>query len=124
MDRTNDGLKYIIGKRIAGVVVAASDHDPRKQVFLIFDDGTRFELRGTNLSCRSSLDKTAGLVDYLKSSEGEMSAFYGDLRHISAAMNESKASIQSRESLTGRVRLVLGSRRQAREAIDRAKGKR
>jgi hypothetical protein len=47
MDRDTgmkDGLAAIVGRRIAGVVVAQSPHGPRQQVFLVFDDGARFEL--------------------------------------------------------------------------------
>ena len=41
-----DGLAHIVGKRIAGVVVAQSPRGPRQQVFLVFEDGTRLEFWG------------------------------------------------------------------------------
>jgi hypothetical protein len=50
-----DGLRYIVGKRIAAVV-AASPRAPRQQVFLVFDDDTRFEFWGENFSCCSGLE--------------------------------------------------------------------
>ena len=74
-----DGLKYIVGKRISAVVVAASNvRDPRHQVFLVFPDGTRFEFWGENFSCCSGLDKAAGIADYVRSGKGEIRAVYED----------------------------------------------
>lgn len=75
-----DGLKYLIGKRIAGVVVAASErHSPKQQVFLVFTDGTRFEFWGENFSCCSGLDRAFGIADYIKSGGGEIRAVYKDV---------------------------------------------
>ena len=120
-----DGLKYIIGKRIAGVVVAASNRDPRNQVFLVFDDGTRFEFWGPNFSCCSGLDKAADLVAYLESGNGEIRALYGDIRQISAT-EPGRAAVAASNARTGeclqkRVQRVFGALRQARELIERAK---
>ncbi|MGE0594655.1 MAG: hypothetical protein AB7G23_08975 [Vicinamibacterales bacterium] len=39
-----DAIRDIVGKSIAGVVVKESDRPPRRQVFLVFSDGTYYEL--------------------------------------------------------------------------------
>ncbi len=74
-----DGLAKIVGKRIAGVVVAESPRGPRQQVFLVFDDGTRFEFWGDAFSCCSGLDKAAGLADYVEMAGGKIVSTYGAL---------------------------------------------
>ena len=39
-----DGVRQIIGKRIAGIVAKKSNgRSPKSQVFLLFDDGTYYE---------------------------------------------------------------------------------
>lgn len=65
-----DGLKYLIGKRIRGVVVAASKRHPKHQVFLVFQDGTRFEFWGENFSCCSGLDKAEGIDNLCGGQQG------------------------------------------------------
>ena len=74
-----DGLAKIVGRRIAGVVVAQSPRGPRQQVFLVFEDGTRFEFWGENFSCCSDVDKAAGLADYVEMAGGKIVAMYGTL---------------------------------------------
>jgi hypothetical protein len=74
-----DGLAKIIGRRIAGVVVARSPRGPKRQVFLVFEDGTRFEFWGENFSCCSDVDKAAGLADYVEMAGGEIVRMYGGL---------------------------------------------
>ncbi|MEO5691922.1 MAG: hypothetical protein ABIQ72_02255 [Usitatibacter sp.] len=71
-----DGLKDIVGKRIAGVVVANSDHDPNQQVFLVFADGTTFEFYGRDFTCCAGLDRAAGLASYLKSGGGQVKKIF------------------------------------------------
>ena len=51
-----DGLKHIVGKEIAAVVVAKADRAPHQQVFLVFADGTRFEFWGDDFNCTAGLD--------------------------------------------------------------------
>src|SRR6185437_571824 len=72
------GIAQIVGRRISSVVVAQSPRGPRKQVVLVFDDGTRFEFWGDNFSCCAGLDEAAGLLPYVKSAEGEIVDAYGD----------------------------------------------
>ena len=72
-----DGLKCIVGKEIAAVVVAASKaRPPRNQVFLLFSDGTRFELYGDAFTCCGGLDKSEGLAGYIRSGGGEVVAVH------------------------------------------------
>ena len=74
-----NGLAQIVGRRIAGVVVAKSPRGPRQQVFLVFEDGTRFEFWGENFSCCSGLDEAAGVLPYVRSAGGEIVDVYGDM---------------------------------------------
>jgi hypothetical protein len=67
-----DGVKYLVGKQIAAVVVARSKRPPNHQVFLIFPDGTRFEFWGENFSCCSSLDRAEMIEEYVKDGGGEI----------------------------------------------------
>jgi hypothetical protein len=73
-----DGLRHIVGKRIAAVVAAASPRPPHRQVFLVFDDGTRFEFWGERFSCCSGLDQAAGIDRYVKSGGGAITHAYGE----------------------------------------------
>ena len=41
-----DAIRKIVGKRVAGVVVKEAGRSPRTQVFLVFSDGTFYELYG------------------------------------------------------------------------------
>ncbi len=54
----------IVGKAIAGVVVAYNSHEPRKQVFLQFHDGTYLELWGESFNCASAVDQ-GGMTEIL-----------------------------------------------------------
>ena len=65
-----DGVKYLVGKQIAAVVVARSKRPPHHQVFLVFADGTRFEFWGENFSCCSGLDRADGIEDYVRAGGG------------------------------------------------------
>lgn len=50
-----DAFQHVVGKRIQGVVVAERDSAPHTQVFLIFEDGTYYELYG-QISGRNDID--------------------------------------------------------------------
>jgi hypothetical protein len=71
-----DGLRHIVGKRIAAVVVAESPRPPRQQVVLVFDDGTRFEFWGESFSCCSGVDQAAGIIRDVKSAGGKVTRVY------------------------------------------------
>ena len=96
-----DGLKHLVGKRISGVVTARSQRSPREQVFLVFTDGSRFELYGDNFTCCSGLDDAEGIERYVKSGGGEVAQVHGKtpetladlMRRDLAAWFETKALI-------------------------------
>lgn len=81
-----DGLKYIVGKQIAAVMVAYNEkNDPHNQVFLVFPDGTSFEFWGPCFSCCSALDPAAKIEDYIKAGGARVVAVYKDPVPIDAA---------------------------------------
>ncbi len=51
-----DGIKEIVGKTIAAVVVASNNRKPYYQIFLVFDDETSFEIFGDAMTCASGLN--------------------------------------------------------------------
>ncbi len=71
------GLKHIIGKQIAGVLVAASERSPHEQVFLVFADGSSFEFWGDDFNCGAGLDRADGIWRYVTSAKGEIVRAYG-----------------------------------------------
>lgn len=71
------GLKHIVGKQIAAVVVAASERSPHEQVFLVFADGSSFEFWGDDFNCGAGLDRVDGIARYVKSNQGEIVRAYG-----------------------------------------------
>jgi len=73
-----NGLRFIVGKRIAGVAVAESNRPPRQQVFLLFADGTCFELYGESFTCCSGLDDASHIEGYVESNRGRITAVYGN----------------------------------------------
>ncbi len=52
-----DGVGEIVGKSIAGIVVAENNRPPRVQLFLTFADGTYFEIWGDNFTCAGGVDR-------------------------------------------------------------------
>ena len=63
-----DALKKIVGKRISGLVVARGPSAPRQQVFLVFDDGTYYELYGPEFRGCKDVDrgKMPQIREYLR----------------------------------------------------------
>lgn len=120
-----DGLKYLIGKRIAGVVVATSKHSPRQQVFLVFSDGSRFEFYGENFSCCSGLDDARTIQRYVDSGQGEIVRVYAgtagaDSEQGAAASTgagEMEQAVAPPESLAGRMKRDLEAWTLAKAAI-------
>jgi len=65
-------FKRVVGKRIRGVLVAADDRSNRSHVFLVFDDGTHYELYGKDICGRKHID-SGGLDEakaYIANSKG------------------------------------------------------
>jgi len=114
-----DGLKDTIGKRIAAVLVAASDCSPQQQVFLVFADGSNFELYGENFTCCAGLDRTADIARYVESGGGRVTAVYGD----AAMLEPARAAAASREdgSLETLLRRDLDAWIEAKAVVEKAR---
>ncbi|WP_460758025.1 hypothetical protein [Lysobacter fragariae] len=71
-------MKYIVGKQISAVVVAANDRDPRTQLFLVFSDGTYFEIWGNTFTGAGALDRggTPEVLQYVTTCGGRVTATY------------------------------------------------
>ena len=51
-----DGIKEIVGRTVAGVVIAYNkERSPHNQIFLIFEDGTSYEIYGDSFTCCSGV---------------------------------------------------------------------
>jgi hypothetical protein len=64
-------IELIIGKTVESVVLHERDLNTRapSQVFLVFTDGTYYELYGTDINCCGSLDPRGGIkaaLDYTR----------------------------------------------------------
>jgi len=125
-----DGLKYLVGKCIAGVVVAASKRSPRQQVFLIFRDGSRFEFYGENFSCCSDLDDARRIQSYVESGEGVIERVYDEPLGTDAEPGaplstgsgpRTEYMVAPPESLTGRMKRDLEAWRLAKAVIAKAR---
>jgi hypothetical protein len=67
-----DEIRKLVGKRIDGIVVAKHDRTPKNQVFLIFNDGTYYELYGDEINGCKSIDQGGSkeVRSYLKGRPG------------------------------------------------------
>lgn len=115
-----DGLKEIVGKRIAGVVVAESDQDSRQQVFLVFGDGTTFEFHGNHFTCSAGLKESARLANYLKSGGAQVKRIFPAALATTSA-NEAHEEPAAPESLEGLLQRDLEAWKAARATVDRAR---
>ena len=120
-----NGLRYIIGKRIAGVAVAESDRAPRHQVFLLFADGTCFELYGDSFTCCSGLDDASHIEGYVESNHGRITAVYGNSPPGSPSADKHEPPDRgcSAETLEARMTRDLAAWNEAKAAIGRAKAR-
>ena len=74
-----DGAKEIVGKEITGVIVAKNAlRDPRTQMFLVFGDGTHFEIYGNQFTGAGGVDRgdAETVTKYVTSNGGEVVASY------------------------------------------------
>jgi hypothetical protein len=124
-----NGLQQIVGKDIVAVVVAESHRSPRNQVFLIFADGTRFELWGDHFSCCSGLDSVEGLERYVESGKGRIVQVYrvhpevdGLSAPLATGHEWAPYQAQAPETLEGVMARDLAAWIAAKAAIARAKG--
>lgn len=75
-----DGFKEIVGRQIAAVVVArGARRPPAQQVFLLFTDGTRFEIYGEPFTCCSGLDRGDDIDRYVEAAGGKVVQRFGGL---------------------------------------------
>ena len=125
-----DGLKFIVGKTMATVVVAQSDTQPRHQVFLVFTDGSNFELYGDNFTCCGDLDRTRDIARYVESAKGRITKVYGDAGALEPEMEPMTTGprrapyhVAAPESLEGLLTRDLNAWLEAKAAIARAKGR-
>ena len=63
------GIREIIGKTISGVLVSECPEEPRTQVFLVFADGTHYELWGW-INSASGVDRRGGMELAERSARG------------------------------------------------------
>lgn len=89
------GIGDIVGKTISDVVVASNEKRPKQQVFLVFSDGTFFEIYGESFSCAADLDR-GGLEDALeyavKAMRGKIDKVYplNKSPHTQGSTNDAK----------------------------------
>jgi hypothetical protein len=48
-----EGISCLVGRRIKAVIVTTNPTDPRRQVFLVLDDGCYYELYGSDMNSAS-----------------------------------------------------------------------
>jgi hypothetical protein len=118
-----DGLRYIVGKQVAAVVVAQSDHSPRNQVFLVFSDGSNFELYGESFTCCAGLDRTADIERYVESGNGRITRVYGNAAMLEPARAAAGGPAPA-ESLESVLQRDLDAWIAAKAAVDAARRRR
>lgn len=125
-----DGLKDIIGRQVAAVVVAKSDkRPPHIQVFLVFTDGSHFEFWGDAFSCGGGVDRTRDIERYVKSGGGEITNVYTNPAQApqppSAPSTWSPSppyQVRAPERLEDVMTRELAAWKLAKQAIHRARG--
>lgn len=101
-----DGIKHLVGRRITGVVSARGDGHAHDQVFLLLEDGTRFELYGKDFSCAAGLDRSAGVFDYIRDGGGKVTQAYG----LDDAQVREAIAAATQEARRGRVTATVPAR--------------
>lgn len=72
------GLGDIVGKEIAGVIVARNDRRaPKHQLFLLFTDGTRYEIYGEHFTCCGGVDEASGVLRAIEAGGAQVTRLYG-----------------------------------------------
>lgn len=123
-----DGLKEIIGKQIATVVVARNDRGARVQVFLVFSDGSNFEFYGDDFTCCAGLDRTADIERYVESANGRIVKVFGDVAALKPPVVLSTGGegvpYPAQEPLEALLRRDLDAWIAAKAAVEKARRKR
>ena len=115
-----DGIQQIVGKQIAGIVVAESDHDPSQQVFLVFGDGTTFEFYGKQFNCCGGLDNAASLARYIQSGGARVKKMY-PAATATASANDGFEEKPAEGSLEDLLQRDLDAWKAAKAAVERAR---
>lgn len=126
-----DGLKYLVGKAIVAVIVAKSPRPPHQQVFLVLPDGKCFEFHGDDFSCCAGLDDAARIERYVASGQGEIVRVYGEPVEVEGPVSPPSTGPEPRapyhvpapEKLEGLMTRDLEAWKQAKAAIDKARGR-
>ena len=71
-----NGWREVIGRTIEGVIVGESKRTPRHQVFLLFSDGTSFEIYGDAVPCARGVDVHPNPERAIHPREGKVVAVY------------------------------------------------
>jgi len=116
-----NGLKHVVGKHIVTVVIATSERAPKQRVFLVFSDGTRFEIWGEEFSCRNGLDKATGIEEYVESGEGRIDRVYGGVEHLAPARRATTLADSEDGSLLEDLRRDLQAWHEVKRAIEKAR---
>jgi hypothetical protein len=117
-----DGLKQIVGKQVAAVVVASSPDAPAQQVFLVFPDGSSFEFHGREFTCNAGLDPAERIESYVESRGGRITRVYGDVRVTAPAPATVAGGPPDGDSLEGRLFRDLAAWQEAKGVIAKARG--
>jgi hypothetical protein len=121
-----DSVRQIVGKQIVTVVVARSDHPPKRQVFLVFADGTRFEFYGDGFSGSGGVDLAPGVEEYIESGGGKIDRVYGDVAALEPK-DKARVLLVAHEDTTrpsaleDAMRRDLDAWRTAKAAIEKAR---
>lgn len=72
-----NAIKCVVGKTISGVVFREGAKSPEAQVFLVFDDGTYYEIYGQSINGTAGVDKggVEEVLAYLASFGGTVTTY-------------------------------------------------
>jgi hypothetical protein len=112
-----NGFAQIIGKQVAAVVVTENSGAPRNQVFLVFADGSRLEVRGESFSCRAGQDEAGEALRELEGSGAKVHKVFGNVALTLPRVAAPKAP----ESLEATMERDLAAWRVAKAAIATAR---
>jgi len=78
------GVAEIVGRQVAGIIVATNKRSPEQQLFLTFSDGTYFEIWGSNFNCSGGVDQKGpqAAINYITQNGGTITAAYGNAANL------------------------------------------
>lgn len=87
-------IATIIGKRIQGILVSEHKTDPWAQIFLVFDDGTFYELYGEMSSTtRPERGGMGSALHYAEAFSKSEMAWYGDREQVEQVLAEARYKV-------------------------------